>query len=531
MRFAFRSLAVLVLLAAASAEAFPSDATSEILRSRLDEAGGTVRIAGERVAAHPDLFRFYAGRGHAAAWEGQGEALVALIEDSANDGLDPAAYHLAQLRAAFAAGNESPDAATDRDLLLTDAFLRLGEHLLRGRVDPTTLYEKWYPTRRERDLAAVLADALRTGDLGGALDGLRPPHPAYRQLRAALARTRAAAQTDLPIILPASTLTLGDESVRVPLVRRRLALFSVSGAPETPDSLQLVYTADVADAVRRFQQQNGLDTTGDLDPTTRHALNRSPEHWARALALNMERWRWLPDDLGARHVLVNLPAFHLQVVEGDTEVLAMNVVVGLKSWQTPVFSDTMTAVIFNPTWGVPPSIASVETIPLARKNGAEYLSSRGYNVYRGGARVDPSTVDWTQASAGTYYFIQSAGPANPLGEVKFAFPNENDIYIHDTNQKRLFARSSRAFSHGCIRAAEPRELARYVLGQHGWAPEKVDAALDAHATQQVALPAPLPVHLVYFTASADADTGLAFYEDIYDLDSPLAAALGLDPAD
>ena len=529
MRSAFRPLVALVLLALA----VPVEATSppsDALRTRLDAASGTARIGGEPVAVHADLFRFYAERGHAPAWGGYGEAFLALIEDSANDGLDPEAYRLAQLRTAFASAEASPDAVADRDLLLTDAFLRLGEHLLRGRVDPATLYEKWHPAQRERDLAAVLTAALETGDLAAALDRLRPPHAGYRGLRTALARARAAASVDLPVILPASTLTLGDESVRVPLVRQRLALFGALDADEAPDSLALAYSADVADAVRRFQQQHGLDATGDLDATTRRALNRSPEHWARAIALNLERWRWLPDDLGARHVLVNLPAFRLHVVEGGADVLAMNVVIGLKSWQTPVFSDTMTAVIFNPTWGVPPSIASVETIPLARRNGAEYLTSRGYNVYSGGARVDPATVDWATAGAGTYRFVQSAGPANPLGEVKFAFPNADDIYIHDTNQKRLFSRPSRAYSHGCIRAAEPRALARQLLGWHGWTPEKVDAALDGHATQPVALPEPLPVHLVYFTATADGDAGLAFHEDIYDHDAPLADALGLDAA-
>ena len=529
MRPALRPLVALVLLALAAPAEASAHAPSDLLRARLDPASGTAQIAGEPVTVHADLFRFYAERNHPAAWAAHGETLVTLIEDSANDGLDPAAYHLARL-GALLGDNASADTAADRDLLLTDAFLRLGEHLLRGRVDPASLSDKWYPTRRDRDLTAVLTAALESGDLAAALDALRPPHAGYRHLRTALARTRAAASVDLPIILPASTLTLDDESVRVPLVRQRLALFGVLDTGDAPDSLAFAYNAHVADAVRRFQQQHGLDATGDLDATTRRALNRSPEHWARAIALNLERWRWLPDDLGARHVLVNLPSFRLHVVEGDTDVLAMNVVIGLKSWQTPVFSDTMTAVIFNPTWGVPPSIASVETIPLARRNGAEYLTSRGYNVYSGGTRVDPATVDWETAGAWTYRFVQSAGPANPLGEVKFAFPNANDIYIHDTNQKRLFSRPSRAYSHGCIRASQPRDLAVQLLSWHGWTAEKVDAALDGHATQPVALPEPLPVHLVYFTATADGSAGIAFYEDIYDHDDTLAAALGLDAA-
>jgi len=523
-------LALLLLAACAPALAASPDpgSASDILRARLG-AGGTsaVLVGGERVRVHPDLFRFYAARSYAPGWERHGEAFLPLIEDAADDGLDPARYHAARIEALLAAA-PSPETAADRDLLLTDAFLTLGEHLLRGRVDPAAVApeRKWYPTRRTRDLAAVLASALASGDLAGALDGLRPQHPAYARLREALGRYRRLARegAELPVILPASTLSEGDESVRVPLVRRRLALYGVLA--DGPDASP-VYDADLADAVRRFQARHGLEVNGTVDQPTRTALNRPPDHWVRALTLNLERWRWLPDDLGARHVLVNLPAFRLQVIEDGAETLAMNVVVGNTSWQTPVFSDTMETVIFHPTWGVPPSIAAVETIPLARSNGAAYLTSRGYNVYRGGERVDPSTVDWAEANAGQYYFVQSPGPANPLGTVKFAFPNANDIFIHDTNQKRLFERPRRAFSHGCIRAAEPRALAERLLAGR-WAPPQVEAAFAAGRLQSVALPAPVPVHLVYFTAAADAEGALVFYDDVYGHDDAFAAALGLD---
>lgn len=521
----------LLLLAACAPALAASDpgSTSDILRARLGSgATPTVHVGGERLQVHSDLFRFYAARSYAVAWEQYGETLLPLIEAAADDGLDPARYHAARLEALFAA-EPSPEADADRDLLLTDAFLTLGEHLLRGRVDPAAVApeRKWYPTWRTRDLAAVLAGALESGDLAGALDALRPRHAAYGQLRDALGRYRrlARAGAELPIILPASTLTEGDESVRVPLVRRRLALYGDLDAPEEAGSL--VYDAGLADAVRRFQARHGLEANGTVDQPTRAALNRSPDHWVRALTLNLERWRWLPDDLGARHVLVNLPAFRLQVIEDGAETLAMNVVVGNTSWQTPVFSDTMETVIFHPTWGVPPSIAAVETIPLARSNGAAYLTSRGYNVYRGGERVDPSTVDWAEANAGQYYFVQSPGPANPLGTVKFAFPNANDIFIHDTNQKRLFERPRRAFSHGCIRAAEPHALAEHLLAGR-WTPPQVEAAFAAGRLQSVALPAPVPVHLVYFTAATDAEGGVAFYDDVYSYDAALAAALGLD---
>ncbi|MEM1042511.1 MAG: L,D-transpeptidase family protein [Bacteroidota bacterium] len=525
MRALSCSLLLLALAPALSAAPDPS-AASDVLRARLEAADRpTVLVGGEPLAVHPDLFRFYAGRDYAVAWDEHAGDLLPLIEASAGDGLDPGAYHRRRIEAMQEAGNASPDVQADRDLLLTDAFLRLGEHLLRGRVDPTTIYEKWYPARRVRDLAATLETALASGDLGGALDGLRPQHAAYDRLRDALARTRAAAGTDLPIILPARTLEVGHESMRVPLVRQRLALFG-EAVPEAPDSLRLVYTDALSEVVRRFQARHGLEASGTLDQPTRHALNRSSDDWAEALILNLERWRWLPDSLGTRHVFVNLPAFRLQVVDDEETTLAMDVVVGKTSWYTPVLTDTMEAVIFHPTWGVPGSIARAETLPRARSRGSEYLSSRGYNVYHRGARVDPATVNWDEAGSHEYYFIQSPGPANPLGTVKFAFPNQRDIYIHDTNQKRLFARAKRAYSHGCIRAAEPRDLAAHLLVQQGWSDADVDGAFARRSTQNVALREPLLVHLVYFTAHA-GEGGLAFYDDVYGHDAVLASALGL----
>ncbi len=497
-----------------------------MLRARLEAAEReTVRIGTKQVAVHPELFRFYAERAYAVAWSEHGRALAPILRASAGDGLDPAAYRLLEVEAALAADAVTPNAVADHDLLLSDAFLRLGEHLLRGRVDPSTLDEKWYPARRERDLVAVLDAALASGDFEGALGSLRPQHPAYGHLREALVRSRSAAHADLPIILPARTLEVGHESVRVPLVRQRLALFGET--PPEPTGGELVYTAALSETVRRFQTRHGLEATGTVDQPTRHALNRSPAEWETALVLNLERWRWLPDHLGDRHVWVNLPAFRLQVIDGGAETLAMNVVVGKQSWYTPVLSATMETVIFHPTWGVPPSIARAETLPLARRRGSGYLSSRGYTVYHRGARIDPASVDWATAGAG-YRFIQSPGPANPLGTVKFEFPNAHQIYIHDTNQKRLFGRARRAYSHGCIRAARPRDLAAHLLARQGWDEARVAEAFAGRSTRPVALDAPVPVHLVYLTAHADADGGLSFYDDVYGHDAALDAALGLD---
>ncbi len=508
----------------------PTVGVREALRARLAASGGTVLVGDRERVVHPKLRPFYAARDFEPAWGERAAALVPLLHASADDGLDPADYDPAAIEALLARGTLGAEAAADLDLLSTDAFLALAEHLLRGRVDPATLTEDWHPHRRERDLAAVLDRALESGDLAGALDGLRPPHPEYAALRDALARYRHLEGTDLPTILPAGPIAPGARSTRVPLVRERLRLFGDYAGPDPADSLAHLLDVELAEAVRRFQARYGFEPTGTVDDATRHALNGSAAGAVEALVLNLERWRWLPDTLGQTHLLVNLPAFRLMVREDGEVALAMRAVVGKRSWMTPVFSAPLSTVVFNPTWGVPPSIASVETIPRARSRGAGYLTGGGYNVYRrsDGERVDPATVDWSAAGAGDYRFVQSPGRANPLGEVKFQFPNPHGIYLHDTNQKRLFGRDRRAYSHGCIRLAEPIRLAEHLLGSWtDWQPERIAEVVGGRSTEYVAPPGEWPVHLVYFTAWPDASGAVGFFDDVYGHDEALAAALGL----
>ncbi|MEM8558893.1 MAG: L,D-transpeptidase family protein [Bacteroidota bacterium] len=537
-------LALVLLLAALVAPSALAVPVSEVLRSRI--GGPTaphVRVADQTMPVHADLAPFYAARDFAEAWVTHprggmlAQELVAALAESRNDGLQPDAYHLGRLERLVADWPLDPNGAdaeraADLDLLLTDAFLRLGHDLLGRRVDPGVLYgDDWFPTPRTEDLRATLTEAVATGQVRGTLDRLYPSHPAYWRLRAEYARQRALRDDvgEWPKILPITTLLPGGTSTQVPALRRQLVLLGDYDADLTDAEAMAseLYEYEMQPAVERFQTRNGLDVTGRVNQPTRTALNRPPGDKLALLEANLERWRWLPANLGATHIMVNAPAYRLRIEEQGQEALAMNVIVGNLGWKTPMFSDTLVEVIFQPTWGVPSSIAADETIPRARSRGASYLTSRGYTVYdrTTGARVDPSTVNWSQATAGRYRFIQRPGRANPLGEVKFRFPNPHGIYLHDTNRRSLFSREARAFSHGCIRVADPGGLAKYLLAPYNnWDDAKVDDALAGGPTTGATLDTGIPIHLVYFTAWAGPD-GLEVYDDVYGHDETLIATL------
>ncbi|GIX48544.1 MAG: murein L,D-transpeptidase [Candidatus Tectimicrobiota bacterium] len=522
----------------ARAQSLP-EAVRERLRSRIEAAGESLplRVGSTPLYATVVLPRFYERRGYWPAWssaEGllpRAEELVAAIRDAEREGLDPGAYHLRQLEALLAAARQHPQPAllTDLDLLLTDAFLTYGAHLLAGKVDPVRLDPEWHANRREADLAAVLQRALETDTISASLQALLPAHPGYAWLRAALARYRAlAAAGGWPHVSTGPALRRGDAGPRVAALRRRLAatgdLPSTAGAGGDFD-------AALEEAVRRFQRRHGLEADGIVGAATLAALNVPAPQRVRQIALNLERWRWLPAHLGRRYVLVNIASFELEVVEEGRRVLHMRVVVGRDYRRTPVFSSTMTYLVLNPSWHVPPRIAVQDLLPLIQKDPT-YLTRQGIRVLQGwGAEtreLDPQRIDWSRVTAQRfpYRLRQDPGPQNALGRVKFMFPNPFNVYLHDTPARELFAKSERTFSSGCIRLEKALELAFYLLKDHPkWNRDTILEALARGKEQTVVLPQPIPVHLLYWTAWAEADGTVHFRRDIYGRDARLARAL------
>ena len=519
-----RLLALLVLVGAgASAAEEPSvaDRVRLVLHARIPASGEAPRLEleGEGFRASPALACFYQRRRDAAAWSADGRIrpaageLLAALAAAGDDGLSPEAYRPAALGrlAAAVASRPDPGGLADLDLLLSDAFLTFAAHLSHGKVNPAAIYSDCALRPDVLDLADALEDALRTGQIRAALAGLAPPQPGYRRLREALARyRRLAAQEVGPASLPAGhPLREGDRGERVVALRGRLAEASLADAAEPlpPAAAADLFDPPLKEALRRFQERHGLEGDGVAGRATLLELDqRAPDH-VRQLEVNLERWRWLPRDLGRRHVLVNIAGFRLEAVADGRTDLAMRVVVGKPYTRTPMFSSAIKSVLLNPPWYPPKSIAVKEIFPKARKDPS-YLAREGFEVLPGGR------------------LRQRPGDKSALGRIKFEFPNPFDVYLHDTPARTLFGRTSRAFSHGCIRVERPLDLAVWALaGDPHWNEAAIRAGIDAKQERRLPLPGPIAVHIAYWTAWVDDRGTLTLGRDVYGRDAELARRL------
>ena len=454
--------------------------------------------------------------------------LVDAIREAHAEGLRLEAYPLDTLLAALsalkAAVRPTVTQLATADIILTAAYAALGADLLTGQVDPRAATQAWHIDPRTTDVGAALVLALAADQFAVGLASLRPVDGEYEALRTALARYRALAQRggweEVPggsVIRPGDTTSLG----RLNRLAARLAaegfldeanhvapLVPDSGAPAHPASARAVYVAPLVDAVAAFQAGHGLVVDSIVGPNTLAALNRPAEYRTRQIAANLERHRWLPRSLGSRYVLVNVPAFRLAAFDSGRQVLTMKVIVGAEygGRSTPVFSDSMSHVVFRPYWNVPQGIAARELWPQQRRDPG-YFARNGFEV---------ATESWGR------YVRQTPGPENALGLVKFIFPNDFAIYLHDTPADALFEEDVRAASHGCIRVERPADLARYVLG---WDLTRIhDAMQRGPDDQRIDLDRKLPVFIVYFTTFMH-EGRLRFANDIYDRDDALVRVI------
>jgi murein L,D-transpeptidase YcbB/YkuD len=424
------------------------------------------------------------------------KALLLSLANADSDALRLDRYPLAELSEALAqldAKQPSAQQIADADVLLSSAFVAFGEDLLTGQEDPSSLAQSWHINAMKEKVDSALALTLREDDLAGGLKRMRPEDAGYDSLRAQLARYREiVAAGGWPKV------TGGGRALRA-----RLAAEGYLG-----DSTQSgAYPKGLGAAIKDFQAHHAIAADGELGSETIAALNVPADYRAAQVAANLERYRWLPRSFGARYILVNVPAFELTAFDSGQKVLAMRVIVG-KDYEdkaTPVFSDSMEYVIFRPYWLVTPAIAAKEIFPIEEANPG-YLASQDMEVYYDHGRRSVR---------------QRPGPRNALGLVKFIFPNDYNIYLHDTPNHELFRRDVRAFSHGCIRIERPAELAQWVLG---WSPDRVEAAMHGGNNHQVDLPQKVPVYIVYFTTFED-DGRLFFGNDLYDRDSKLVGEM------
>lgn len=503
----------------------------------------------EALCGEAVLSRFYTRRDYLPAWmdrEGRfplSAMLVRTIREGILEGLKPDVYHLTAIEALLGETGEvrskgrqpDPDLLSDLDLLLTDAFLVYGSHLLSGRVDPETIHSKWIKKSREANLGDLLEAALEKGDVEEALKGLLPEYPGYAGLRQALMNYRRIMEQGGWSPVPAGpTLHRDDRDERVPALRARLALSkdldggAQGGDPEHFDQ-QLEF------AVRGFQRRHGLTEDGVVGPATLEAINVPSGERVRQIEVNLERWRWLPEDFGRRYILVNIADFSLEVVEDGRRVMTMRVVAGKKARVTPVFSGRMTYLVLNPYWHIPHKLAVEDVLPRIRSDPG-YLARQGIRVFGSWDDLAPEipadTIDWSAVTKYNFTFKlrQDPGPSNALGRVKLMFPNRFAVYLHDTPSRYMFQKNQRDFSSGCIRIEKPIDLAAYVLaGDPKWTREKVLSAIESGESRIVWLPEPIPVHVLYWTAWVDGEGAVQFRRDIYGRDGPLDQALEEGP--
>ncbi|HEX4495657.1 MAG TPA: L,D-transpeptidase family protein [Thermoanaerobaculia bacterium] len=498
-----------------------------ILHARFPASGEppTLLTATGSFRAAPDLSCFYERRSYAPAWIGEkgvrpdADDLIAALADAPADGLDPERYRLADLRQRLAQGKgaDKPGDLAELDLRLTDAFLRLATDLRNGAVNPQLIAPDCELDIPEVDLSAALEKALAAGRVRPALAELAPAHAGYKALKGALAQMRTvAARGGWPTVPDGPPLKPGDRGDRVAALRARL---EASGelAPEAPASTtpapRDLFDAPLQAALIRFQDLHGLDPDGHVGKGTLAALDVTVEQRIRQIEVNLDRWRWLPHDLGERYIMVNIAGFTFDLVEAGHPALSMRVVAGKVTNRTPMFTGRMTNIVLNPYWNVPASIAKKEVIPHMERDPG-YLEREGLEVTGSGSSLEVR---------------QKPGPKNALGRVKFLFPNRFDVYLHDTPSRSLFSRTVRSFSHGCIRVEKPIELAEYLLKDDpAWTPKRIAAVIARGKEAWVNIPHPLPVHLVYWTAWVDDAGILQLRDDLYGRDKPLMDVLGTE---
>jgi len=527
-----------------------SDRVNKILEDKITSSPRPQNFVCRRelLCGPKALILFYMNRDFRPAWSGgygllpQAADLLRMIHDADHDGLRPGDYHLGNIEALLAQLDFNrkvnrplnPKILADLDLLLSDSFFLYGSHLLTGHVNPETIQSEWLIKSRYEDLVRTLQRAIETNKIEGTLINLRPQYLGYVGLRKALAHySNIIKLGGWPEVPPGPRMELGDRNIRIRALRSRLF---ISGDIDVSEERDLdVFDEELDRGVRRFQARHGLKVDGIVGTHTLRALNVPLEERVDQLRTNMERWRWLPESLGSRYILVNIANFELEIVEDGQIVMEMPVVVGKRYRRTPVFTGEMTYIKLNPYWHIPWSIARKDILPKVQKD-PKYLAKKNIKVFRswkdGAREIAPESVDWSQITSKnlSFKFRQEPGPANSLGRVKFMFPNKFNVYLHDTPAKELFDKTRRIFSSGCIRVKKPIELMAYLLREGPNRSRKsILEAINSSKTQTVKVPEPIPVHLLYWTAWVDSEGTVHFREDIYGRDARLIRALNEKP--
>ncbi|QEC51551.1 murein L,D-transpeptidase YcbB/YkuD [Anseongella ginsenosidimutans] len=418
---------------------------------------------------------------------------------------------------------ESEHLLQQMELTLTSQFFLFAHKVWGGMTAGKAKDLEWFIPRKKMDMAALINSVLETNEKG--LEEVEPLHPQYGKLRDYLENLEGLSGKVSwdSLQLQVKSYAPGDSARLIGQVKQRLALMGFKNANDRSDQ----YTASLDSLIKTYRLCNGLKSGGNIDRELVDNLNIPVKDRVRKILINMERLRWVPDTPGNYYLLVNIPGFMLYAYENDSLAWSMPVVVGKPVHQTVIFSGSMKYVVFSPYWNIPPGILANETLPAIKRN-VSYLRKNNMEVVRGGKVVDPGTINWQKYNASNFPYMirQKPGGNNSLGRVKFLFPNEYNIYLHDTPAKSLFSADSRPFSHGCIRVSRPQELAEYLLRRDStWTSGKIAAAMKSGKEKYVTLKEPVMVYIGYFTAWVDSKGHLNFRPDVYGHDAKLSAML------
>ena len=509
-----------------------------------------------------ELDLLYRERDHQLIWMDHfqltdaGLALIKMLKHTASDEWKAYRFRISKLQNEVKYLSNEPKHAAAIDVLLSDAYIDFASQVFNKELLPNT-GELDHPSFRKvaappatrvtsLDVISLLSQSLEQGKLHSLVRELVPSHAGYDRLTTELDRYQEIADSGLwyPLDIK-KTLKRGDYHPQVPRLRwmlkqygdfeaASLAWLIPKGQDQDPLLLEQAYRPgdespaykldkNTSRALKHFQTRNGLRSTGKLDSVTLSRLNVPPYFMAQRIALNMKRWRYLPKHMGDKYLLVNMANFRLDLMKNGKSEMNMKVIIGRQARRTPVLAESISAVVLAPEWNVPHRIAIRDILPLA-KQSPDYLAEHHYKIYEGwqnpAVEVPLTDVDWDgfNSRINTYRFVQAAGEDNALGTVKFVFPNDKSIYLHDTNHKELFAREMRALSSGCIRVERPVDLAHALLKEQNWDKPLLQNTIERAQTRDVKLLEPMPVYLMYWTTWVDEKGNLQVRDDVYKRD-------------
>lgn len=462
---------------------------------------------------------FYKHRNYEYAWfDSSGIAeqagnFINLLSSTVEELKDSSLYNkqLAKLYADFTIDSnhmENREKIIKTELYLTGQFFKYASRVYQGSDELDIAELGWFIPRKKIDLTAVLDSVIKTK--GKNESDYAPLNPQYGQLQSFLAQYDDIQKTgkwdSIPVIK--KTLKEGDQDTILVLVKQRLQLL---GDMAKADTTNAAFDASLTEGLKSFQQRTGLQVDGKVSKAVITELNVPIEQRIQQILINMERMRWLPSGKDSSYILVNIPEYKLHVYEKGHQAFEMNTIVGTEGNSTVIFNGRLKYVVFAPYWNVPSSIVRKEIVPGMNRN-SNYLARQNMEI--------------TGNEGGLPVVRQKPGPTNSLGLVKFLFPNNYNIYLHDTPNRELFNRANRSFSHGCIRIAEPAKMAQYLLtDQPEWTPEKIDSAMHGSKEKWVTVKNPVSVFICYFTSWVGPDGKLNFRKDIYGHDSKMADKL------